>query len=93
MAHQSWCRHSKKTKRQWNKAWYEPFDEIDTAALGLRFTLHLPVTALLPPGHWELFKMALDLAQAGALTPLNDREQKIIKRMAGKSEPLFPLHE
>ena len=61
--------------------------------MGLRFTLHLPVTALIPPGHWELFKMALDLAQAGALTPLNDHEQKLIRRIARKSNPLFPLHE
>ena len=62
MAHQQWPAQS---KHRWNKAWYEPFDEVDKAALGLRFTLHLPVTAMLPPGHWELFKMALGLAQSG----------------------------
>ena len=61
--------------------------------MGLRFTLHLPVNALIPPGHWELFKMALDLAQAEALVPLNDDEQKIIKEIAEKSDPLFSLHE
>ena len=77
-------------KRRWNKTFYEPFDEIDQAALGLRFTLHLPVTAMFPPGHWELFKMALDLAQAGALVPLNDDERKIIAKIAKKSEPIFP---
>ena len=71
----------------------EWFAEIDEAALGLRFTLHVPVTALIPPGHWELFKMALDLAQAGAMVPLNDHQQKLIKRIARKSNPLFPLHE
>jgi len=37
--------------------------------------------------------MALDLAQAGALVPLNDDEQKLVKRIARKSDPLFPLHE
>ena len=77
-------------KRRWSKTLYEPFDEIDAAALGLRFTLHLPVTAMFPPGHWELFKMALDLAQAGALVPLNAQEQKIIVKIAKKSEPIFP---
>jgi hypothetical protein len=56
----------------------------------LRFTLHLPVNALIPPRHWELFKMALDLAQAGALVPLNDDERKVIEKIAKKSEPLFP---
>ena len=87
MAHQLW---PKGNARQWSKTFYEPFDEIDTAALGLRFTLHLPVTAMFPPGHWELFKMALDLAQAGALVPLNDDERKIIAKIAKKSEPIFP---
>ena len=67
MAHQRWL---KGGKHRWVKSFYEPFDEIDHAALGLRFTLHLPVTAMFPPGHWELFIMALTLAQSGALTPL-----------------------
>jgi len=93
MAHQSWSEDIQESQRRWNKAWYEPFDQLDEAALGLRFTLHLPVSAWIPPGHWELFKMALDLAQAGALVPLNDHEQKIIKEIAQKSDPLFPLHE
>jgi predicted aldo/keto reductase-like oxidoreductase len=93
MAHQAWPRDIKESDRRWRKSWYQPFDEIDQAALGLRFTLHLPVTALVPPGHWELFQMALGLAQAGALTPLNKNEQRIIKAIAQQSDPLFPLHE
>jgi predicted aldo/keto reductase-like oxidoreductase len=87
MAHQLWPWGK---ERRWDKTFYEPFDEIDQAGLGLRFTLHLPVTAMFPPGHWELFKMALDLAQAGALVPLNDNERKMIGKMARKSEPIFP---
>jgi hypothetical protein len=87
MAHGQW---PKGKKRRWENPFYEPFDEIDQVALGVRFTLHLPVTALIPPRHRELFKMALDLAQAGALVPLNDDERKIIGRIAKKSEPLFP---
>ena len=87
MAHQLW---PSGEKRRWSKTFYEPFDEIDRAALGLRFTLHLPVTAMFPPGHWELCRMALDLAQAGALVPLNDHERKLIAKIAKKSEPIFP---
>ena len=34
--------------------------------------------------------MAVDLAQAGALVPLSDDEQKIIRKIARKSEPIFP---
>lgn len=93
MMHGNWPKDMKESERPWQKAWYEPFDDIDKAALGLRFTLHLPVDALIPPAHWELFKMALNLAQAGALVPLNDEEQKIIRKIARKSDPLFPLHE
>jgi predicted aldo/keto reductase-like oxidoreductase len=70
MAHQKWPPSAGEAKRRWSKAWYEPFDEIDKASLGLRFTLDLPVTAMIPPGHWELLKMAVELAQSGALVPL-----------------------
>ena len=87
MAHQQW---PKGKKHRWKKTFYEPFDEIDKAALGLRFTLHLPVTAMFPPGHWELFQMALGLAQVGALTPLSSKERKIIKQIAKNSVPIFP---
>jgi predicted aldo/keto reductase-like oxidoreductase len=93
MAYGNWPKDMKEQERPWEKAWYEPFDEIDKAALGLRFTLHLPVTALIPPGHWELFQVALGLAQSGALLPLSDDEQRIIEEIAQKSDPLFPLHE
>ncbi len=88
MAHQK----RKPSDHRWKKAWYEPFDQIDQVALALRFTLHLPVTAMIPPSHWELVKMAITLAQAGGLTPLNDQEKKIIGEIASKSEPIFPLH-
>jgi predicted aldo/keto reductase-like oxidoreductase len=87
MAHQLW---PSGTKHRWKKTFYEPFDDIDKAALGLRFTLHLPVTAMFPPGHWELFQMALNLAQAGALTPLNNNEKKLIKQIANEATPIFP---
>ncbi|MGW8257543.1 MAG: aldo/keto reductase [Thermoguttaceae bacterium] len=87
MAHQLWPGGK---KHRWKKTFYEPFDEIDRAALGLRFTLHLPVVAMFPPGHWELFQMALDLAQAGALTPLGKNERKLVKQIAEGSDPIFP---
>ena len=87
MAHQLWPRGK---RHRWKKTFYEPFDDIDRAALGLRFTLHLPVTAMFPPGHWELFQMALGLAQAGALKPLNSREKKIITQIARDSVAIFP---
>lgn len=92
MARQKWPQAKPAGERKWNKAWYEPFDEIDKAALGLRFTLHLPVSAMIPPGHWELFKMAVDLAAAGALTPLNENELKLITSIANESDPIFAVN-
>jgi aryl-alcohol dehydrogenase-like predicted oxidoreductase len=92
MAHRKWPAPGRPTDSRWQKAWYEPFDDVDKVALGLRFTLHLPVTAMLTPGHWELFTMALDLAQAGALTPLNDNERKVAAEIASTSDPIFTRH-
>jgi hypothetical protein len=78
--------------QRWNKTWYEPLDALDRVSLALRFTANLPVTALIPPGHWELFDMAARLAQSGALTPLNDRERELVEAMARASDPLFARH-
>lgn len=87
MAHQKWKVGPE--GRKWDKAWYEPFDQVDRASLGLRFTLGLPAHALIPPGHWDLFKMAVELAQAGALTPLNDAEREMVAAIARESDPIF----
>ena len=89
MAHQKWPESMKQEERPWKKTWYEPFEDIDKVSLGLRFTSHLPVHAMIPPGHWELFKMAVELAQSGALTPLNQNEREIIRAIAMESEPIF----
>jgi predicted aldo/keto reductase-like oxidoreductase len=89
MAHQQWPPSIPENERRWNKAWYQPFDEMDKVSLGLRFTCHLPAHALIPPGHWELFTMAVELAQSGALTPLNDQEQELLRSIALDSQPIF----
>jgi hypothetical protein len=80
----------KRDDRPWKKTWYKPFDDIDKVSLGLRFTCHLPVNAMIPPGHWKLFKMAVELAQVGALTPLNSSERRIVRAVATDTEPIFP---
>jgi aryl-alcohol dehydrogenase-like predicted oxidoreductase len=89
MAHQKWPESIKQEERPWKKTWYEPFDDIDKVSLGLRFTSNLPVHAMIPPGQWDLFKMAVELAQCGALTPLNKNEQELIRAIAKDSEPIF----
>ena len=89
MAYQKWPTSMERDERPWKKTWYEPFDQIDKVALALRFTFHLPAHAMIPPGHWELFKMAMELAQSGALAPLNDRERDVLRAIAEDSEPIF----
>jgi hypothetical protein len=44
---------------------------------------------MIPPGDWELFKMAVELAQSGVLTPLNDDEREMVRAIAMDSEPIF----
>ncbi len=69
------------------KAWYEPLDEPDEAMMGLRFTLSHPITAAIPPGDENLFRMALGLATR--FKPLNSKEVEDIKKKGMKETPLF----
>ena len=89
MAYQKRSEGASAESRRWNKTWYDPLDTVDRVSLALRFTANLPVTAMIPPGHWELSDMALSLAQAGALTPLNEKEQRVVEALAQASDPLF----
>jgi len=55
--------------------------------MGLRFTLSHPVTAALPAGEEELFRIALNLRNH--LEPLDAKEVEAIKVKALAGEPLF----
>lgn len=69
------------------KCWYEPLASPADAAMGLRFTLSHPVTAAVPPGDENLFKMALGLALE--FKPLTEAEAAGIKEKGLKQEPIF----
>lgn len=69
------------------KTWYKPLTNKEEASQGLRFTLSHPVTAAIPPGHEDLFSMALELARD--FSPMEENEIKAIKEKAMKTEPLF----
>ncbi len=69
------------------KCWYEPIDNPDEALMALRFTLSHPVTAAVPPGDEDIFKMALGLAPK--FTPLSKEEAESIKQKALTTPPLF----
>jgi len=84
MAKRPWAKGATKT---YEKCWYEPLAEPTEAMMGLRFTLSHPVTAALPPGDENLFKMALGLA--AKFTPLTHAETENIKQKALSGEPIF----
>lgn len=70
------------------KCWYKPISDPNIADLAVRFTLSKPVTAALPPGDPELFKIALKIARNHR--PLNDTESAMLQAMAKMSPPVFP---
>ena len=70
-----------------SKTWYKPLSDPNEANKGLRFTLSHPVTAAIPPGHEDLFSMALRLAVD--FKPLDNEEIAEIKKKAMQTEPIF----
>lgn len=74
-------------RSRYPKCWYEPLVSEDDIKMGLRFTLSHPVTAAIPPGEAELFKIALTLR--GDLNPLKSSEIIAIKEKAASGVPLF----
>jgi aryl-alcohol dehydrogenase-like predicted oxidoreductase len=74
-------------KSKYSKCWYEPLTSQDDIRMGLRFTLSHPVTAAVPPGEAELFRIALNVSDT--LKPLSKEEVQIIKERGLKGNPLF----
>ena len=73
------------------KCWYHPVEDRDRAAQALRFTLSQPITAAIPPGDPELFRMAVEIGQD--FSPITDSETEELRQAASGLEPLFaPVH-
>ncbi len=79
---------NKGEERVWPKCWYAPVEDPEEAALALRFTLSLPVTAAVSPSHAELMWWACDAAEA--LMPLSDEEAERVAEKTEGLEPIFP---
>jgi predicted aldo/keto reductase-like oxidoreductase len=73
--------------RVYPKCWYEPISDPEMAGLALRFTLSMAVTAAVAPGHVELLRMAMDIAEN--FTPLTDNEKERLKAAAHSLSPIF----
>jgi aryl-alcohol dehydrogenase-like predicted oxidoreductase len=67
--------------------WYEPHTDPAEAELALRWTLSLPITAAIPPGDPNLFRMAMDFADR--FTPVSAEEAARIVEKSRQNQPLF----
>src|SRR5450759_2925509 len=74
-------------RSRYPKCWYEPLTEQEDIKMGLRFTLSHPVTAAVPPGEADLFRIALKVSDR--LQPLNNKEVQMVKEKALNGNPLF----
>jgi len=83
----AWRRWEEGEERNIDKTWYKPLTDKEQARAGLRFTLSHPVTAAIPPGHEDLFSMALGLATE--FEPMDKDEIGAIKEKAMKTDPIF----
>jgi len=84
MAHGPW---RKNDRRIYPNCWYRPIDDKDLARQALRFTLSEDVTAAIPPGDIQLFRMALDMATD--LPPLSAEERLELLASTRRLRPLF----
>jgi aryl-alcohol dehydrogenase-like predicted oxidoreductase len=71
------------------KCWYKPSALPKEAALALRWTLSQPITAAVPPGEVEYFRLAMDTVQH--FQPVDDEETQTLMARARGVEPLFHL--
>ena len=83
------CRRGEGTDGRYAKCWYWPVVDPELASLALRFALSQPVTAAIPPGEAELFRLALRIGTA--FTPIAAAEVVELGRRAATAEPIFSL--
>jgi aryl-alcohol dehydrogenase-like predicted oxidoreductase len=81
----------KKKDHPYHKCWYQPTALPNEAALALRWTLSKPITAAVPPGDENYFRLAMDVAQKFA--PLKPEEEKTLMAGAQGMEPIFHLEK
>ncbi len=75
-------------ERAYPKAWYYPVESYEEAEMALRFTLSLPVTAAVTPGHEQFMDWACDIAEK--FEPMTVEELEKVKEEAQQYKPIFP---
>lgn len=74
-------------EKPWSKAWYIPVENYEEALLAMRFTLSLPVTAAVSPGHERLFQWACEAAEALRISASG--EAQAAPELRNGEEPVF----
>ena len=74
-------------RNKYAKCWYQPITDPHEAEICFRFTLSQPITAAIPPGEEELFRLAMDLAMK--FRPITPDEEEEVKTLAAKMNPIF----
>ncbi|HIK98784.1 MAG TPA: aldo/keto reductase [Dehalococcoidia bacterium] len=69
------------------KCWYEPIVDRDLMSLAVRFTLSQPITAAVPPGDPDLWRMMAEVGED--FTPITKDEIEILKTEAKSNTPIF----
>lgn len=75
----------------YSKAWYKPIEDPALQDMALRYTLGLDITAAIPPGHFELYRRAVEIASQ--FKPLTREEENALDQAIVGLTPLFPLKE
>lgn len=87
LAFTPWANKEDRQNGSHSKCWYQPIDDYKLASAALRFTLSENVTAAIPPGDEQIYRIALDLA--AAYKPLTEVERKELLRSADSVRPIF----
>ncbi len=85
MAHGKW---PEGAERRYAKTWYEPVDDSRKANLALRWTLSQDITAALPPGEWDLFRLAVKIASD--FRPITEPETIELMEYVPAAGAVFP---
>lgn len=75
-------------EKQYSKCWYEPITESGLARKALAWTLGQGVTALLPPGEEELFRIAMNFGPE--LEKVSKSHDEELEELAAGLNPIFP---
>lgn len=86
MARTRWPEDLPRQQRHHDKTWYEPIARPELAALALRWTLSHDITAAVPPGTEDLFRLAMETARDPR--PLDEEQQQ---RLAAELAGLTPI--